>query len=185
MPTQPKNDQQITSWIATYRASLTRFIRSKVNNMAQVEDIQQEVWLKLLEHPAPQEIERIQNWLFTVARNFITDQRRKHRPYSFSQLADDAAKVEQQVNELFFDTWAEKELPSFIVESAEFWEVLKKELAKLPKEQREVFIAHELDSISFSDLSQQTGLPLNTLISRKRYAVLHLRKRFEHLRTER
>jgi len=81
MPTQPKNDQQITSWIATYRASLTRFIRSEVNNMAQFEDVQQEVWLKLLEHPALQEIERIQNWLFTVACNFITDQRRKHRPY--------------------------------------------------------------------------------------------------------
>ena len=100
-------------------------------------------------------------------------------------IAITIAKVEQQVNELFFDTWAEKELPSFIVESAEFWEVLKKELAKLPKEQREVFIAHELDGVSFNDLSEQTGLPLNTLISRKRYAVLHLRKRFEHLRTER
>lgn len=185
MPSQPKKDKQITSWIATYRASLTRFIRSKVNNVAQVEDIQQEVWLKLLEHPAPQQIKSIQNWLFAVARNYIVDLNRKHRPYNFSQLSDDAAKVERQVNELFFDAWAEKELPSFIVESAEFWEVLKKELAKLPKEQREVFIAHELDGVSFSDLCEQTGLPLNTLISRKRYAVLHLRKRFEHLRTER
>lgn len=182
MPPQPKDKQTIAAWFIQHSASLARFIRSKVRNVTLAEDILQDVWVKALEHPAPEEIGKVQNWLLTIARNRIIDESRKHRPYNFSQIAEEDAKVEQRVNELFFEVWAEKELPSFILESEEFWEVLKKELAKLPVEQRTVFIAHELEGIPFSELSEKMGLPLSTLISRKRYAVLQLRKRFNHLR---
>ena len=178
MPKDTKNSNAISHWINAHEAALQRFIRAKTPDAAQVEDILQDVWTKLLEHPAPESILHLRNWLFTVARNLMLDRRRKQKALCFSQLAPEVATN----LDLYFNAWASAELPSDVLESQEFWDALQAELARLPPAQREVFVQHELEAIPMKELSLRSGIPINTLLSRKRYAVLHLRKRFEQLK---
>ena len=106
------------------------------------------------------------------------NRRRKPKALCFSELVS----ADQPNLDLYFDAWAAAELPSDVLESREFWDALQAELARLPPAQREVFIQHEMEEIPMKELSLRTGIPINTLLSRKRYAVLRLRKRFEQLK---
>ena len=162
---------------------LMRFIRARVANEADAEDILQDVWRQLVTTLEEGPIERVGAWLYTVARNRIINQYRKPRMPSLDALA---AEVELD-DEAF-------ELPESLLRKATtpenedlrnlFWERLHAALAELPAEQRQVFVWHELEGLSFQEIAALTGENLNTLLSRKRYAVQHLRRRFQHLHDE-
>ena len=178
-----QREQTITDWFRQYSRRVLAFVRSKISDLEAAEDAAQDVWLQLTRQPDLGSIEQVGNWLFTAARNRVTDYYRKKRPISFSQLAIDHTDNESGDDEgladnLFSDHWLEDTLPDALLESQEFWEELDRALTLLPAAQREVFVAHELYEVSFREMAEQTGVPINTLLTRKRYAVLRLREHF-------
>lgn len=170
----------IADTIKTYGKRLLGFIKQRVAVHEDAEDILQDVLYQFVGNA--DSIEETGSWLFKVARNRITDNYRKHK----LPLAEDIFPATEE--EEGFD-W--KELIQSPAETSEtaflrnlFWEELQAALDELPAEQRDVFIMNEIDGIPFKDLSEQTGIPIPTLISRKRYAVLHLLGRLAVLRDE-
>ena len=171
-----EQDRQISDVIAEERARLRNFIRRRVPNEADVEDLLREVFYELVEaNRLLMPIDYVTGWLFRVARNRITDLFRKKRPENFTDRA-----VSDEEGELLR---IEDLLPSPDAgpEALHFRNVLLDELklalGELPDEQRAVFVAHELEGRSFKELSAESGASVNTLLARKRYAVLHLRER--------
>jgi RNA polymerase sigma factor (sigma-70 family) len=178
-----EQDRQISDIVAGERARLRNFIRRRVPDPSDAEDIVQEVFYELVDaNRLLMPIEHVTGWLFRVARNRITDLFRKKRPITFSDAA-----VEDESGELL---QLEDLLPSPDAgpEALYFRSVLLDELefalAELPRDQREVFIAHELEGRSFKELSAESGVNVNTLLARKRYAVLHLRERLQSIYDE-
>ena len=178
-----EQDRQISDIVAGERARLRNFIRRRVPDPSDAEDIVQEVFYELVDaNRLLMPIEHVTGWLFRVARNRITDLFRKKRPIAFSDAA-----VEDESGELL---QLEDLLPSPDAgpEALYFRSVLLDELefalAELPRDQREVFIAHELEGRSFKELSAESGVNVNTLLARKRYAVLHLRERLQSIYDE-
>jgi len=178
-----EQDRKISEIVAEERSRLRNFIRRRVPDPADAEDIVQEVFYELVEaNRLLMPIEHVTGWLFRVARNRITDLFRKKKPEIFSDAA-----VEGEDGELLR---IEDLLPSPDAgpEALYFRNVLLDELElaldELPDEQREVFVAHELEGRSFKELSAATGVSVNTLLSRKRYAVLHLRERLQTIHDE-
>ena len=170
----------ITDTINAYSKRLMGFIRKRVNSEADAEDVLQDVFQQLAGHSEP--IEQMTAWLFRVARNKITDRRRKKRPEAIEDIfSSDDEELSLDWTELFSQEGADPETEYI---RSLFWEQLTTALAELPADQRWVFVKHELDGIPFNELSKETGEPVNTLISRKRYAVLHLRERLRMLRDE-
>jgi RNA polymerase sigma factor (sigma-70 family) len=178
-----EQDRQISEIVAEQRSRLRNFIRRRVPDPSDAEDIVQEVFYELVEaNRLLMPIEHVTGWLFRVARNRITDLFRKKKPEAFSDAA-----VEDQDGELLR---IEDLLPSPDAgpEALYFRNVLLDELEfaldELPREQREVFVAHELEGRSFKEMAAETGVSVNTLLSRKRYAVLHLRERLQSIHDE-
>ncbi|RYG35295.1 MAG: RNA polymerase sigma factor [Chitinophagaceae bacterium] len=170
----------ITQTINAYSKRLLGFIRKRVKNEADAEDILQDVFYQFIGNTQP--IDQVTSWLFTVARNKIIDRKRKHKP----DLLEDIYPERQ--DELSFD-WTdifteEKENPETDYLRNLFWEELNVALSELPEEQRSVFVMNELDGIPFKEIAEKTGVAVNTLLSRKRYAVLHLRNRLQVMREE-
>ncbi len=178
MTTEQKGN--ITRVINDYSRRLLGFIRKRVNNEADAEDILQDVFYQFIGNTQP--IEQLTAWLFTVARNKITDKQRKKKPEA---LEDVYASAEEDVafdwTEIFFD---DTDNPETAYLRNLFWEALDNALNELPAEQREVFVMNEIDGIPFKEIAEKTGLTVNTLLSRKRYAVLHLRDRLSVLKDE-
>ena len=178
-----EQDRQISEVVAEQRSRLRNFIRRRVPDPADAEDIVQEVFYELVEaNRLLMPIEHVTGWLFRVARNRITDLFRKKKPVKFSDAA-----IEDETGELL---QIEDLLPSPDAgpEALYFRSVLLEEmeiaLEELPDEQREVFVAHSLEGRSFKELSAESGVSVNTLLSRKRYAVLHLRRRLQSFHDE-
>ena len=172
--------RNITEVINAYSKRLLGFIRKRVDNPSDAEDILQDVFYQLVDNHQP--IEQLTGWLFTVARNKITDRQRKRKP----DLLDDLFSSEEGEEwggwaELFFD---ENNNPETEYLRGLFWETLNTALNELPKEQKQVFVLNELEGIPFKEIAEKTGESVNTLLSRKRYAVLHLRERLAVLRDE-
>lgn len=182
--TTRQRDNKITHWFGQYGRRVLAYIQSRIRDLEVAEDTAQDVWLQLTRQEDLDQIEEVGSWLFTTARNRITDYYRKQKTIPFSQLAGGAAEdpEEDAEEDLMFDQWVSEHLPDSILESREFWDELNRALALLPPEQREVFVAHELNEVSFKEMSDKTGVPLNTLLARKRYAVLRLREYFEERR---
>jgi len=178
-----EQDRHISEVIAEEQSRLRSFIRRRVANDADVEDLLQEVFYELVQAGRLlKPIDYVTGWLFRVARNRITDFFRKKRPETFGEAA-----VESDDGELLE---IEELLPSpdlgpeaLFIRRA-LLDELKAALAELPAEQREVFLAHEMDGRSFKELAAETGVSVNTLLSRKRYAVLHLRARLQRIHDE-
>lgn len=178
-----EQDRQISEIVAEERPRLRNFIRRRVPDPADVEDIVQEVFYELVEaNRLLMPIDHVTGWLFRVARNRITDLFRKKKPEPFSDT-----RVEEedggllQIEDLLPSPDAGPEalyLRSVLLDELEL------ALDELPEEQREVFIAHELEGRSFKELSADSGVKVNTLLSRKRYAVLHLRERLQDIYDE-
>jgi RNA polymerase sigma factor (sigma-70 family) len=178
-----EQDRRISDIVAKERSRLRNFIRRRVPDPADAEDIVQEVFYELVEaNRLLMPIEHVTGWLFRVARNRIIDLLRKKRPEAFSDAAVEGEGGEMlQIEDLLPS-------PDAGPEALYFRHVLLDELElaidELPEEQHDVFVAHELEGRSFKDLAAETGVNLNTLLSRKRYAVLHLRERLQSVYDE-
>lgn len=178
-----EQDRRISEIVAEQRSRLRNFIRRRVPNEADVEDLLQEVFYELVEaNRMLMPIEHVTGWLFRVARNRITDLFRKKTPESFSDqaLADEDGEL-LRIEDLLPSPDAGPEalyVRNVLLEELEF------ALDELPDERREVFVAHELEGRSFKELSAESGVSVNTLLSRKRYAVLHLRERLQSIYDE-
>jgi RNA polymerase sigma factor (sigma-70 family) len=162
---------------------LIRFIRARVPSDADAEDILQDVWRQLVSALEDGPIEHVGAWLYTVARNRIIDQYRKPRMASLDALASEM-ELDGEPFEFPESIRRDDRTPESEYLRSLFWEKLHAALAELPPEQRQVFVWHELEGFSFQDIAGLTGENLNTLLSRKRYAVLHLRRRLQMVREE-
>jgi len=177
--TNVKEKQHIADIIKNYGSRLQGFIRKRVRNSEDADDILQEVYYQLADADRMlKPIDQMAAWLFTVARNRITDLYRKKKtesmPEFFTETEDEGSFKE--LRDLMFDNGSTPEdnyLRSLV------WIELDKALDELPEEQRLVFELTELKGLSFKEISEQTGVTVNTLISRKRYAVLVLRERLQ------
>ena len=178
-----EQDRQIADVIAKERLRLRSFIRRRVPNDADADDLLQDVFAELVEaYRLLMPIDFVTGWLFRVARNRITDLFRKKRPEAFSDaLQEDGDGSLLDVEDLLPspDAGPEAQLIRSIL-----LDELQRALAELPPAQRDVFVAHELEGRSFKELSAESGVTVNTLLSRKRYAVLHLRKRLQSVHDE-
>jgi RNA polymerase sigma factor (sigma-70 family) len=167
----------IATIVREYSRRLFGFIRKRVTNEADAEDILQDVFYQLLGNKEP--IDQITAWLFTVARNKITDRKRKKQAVAMDGFFTEGENGETaEWMEILMDNSAN---PETIYLRNLFQETLKEALDELPEEQKMAFILNEMDGIPFKQIAEETGIPINTLISRKRYAVLHLRTKLTDL----
>jgi len=170
-----EQDFHISRIVTEERSRLRNFIRRRVPDPADAEDIVQEVFSELVEaNRLLMPIEHITGWLFRVARNRITDlfRKKKAQPFSQSVIESDDGEL-LRIEDLLPSPDAG---PEALFARSVLLDELDHALDELPGEQREVFVAHELEGKSFKDLSAETGVNVNTLLARKRYAVLHLRE---------
>jgi RNA polymerase sigma factor (sigma-70 family) len=170
-------DREIASTVQRERGRLLAFIRRRIADAAEAEDVLQDALYELVRaYRMMQPVEQAGAWLTRVARNRLIDRFRSNRPEA---LADQAsARSENDDDGAFEDLLpAEEDGPESAVMRELLLEEIEAALAELPREQREVFVAHELDGLSFRELSARSGVSVNTLLSRKRYAVLHLQQR--------
>ncbi len=175
-----EQDRQISEVIAAERPRLRSFIRRRVPNEADVEDLLQEVFYELVEaRRLLMPIDYMTGWLFRVARNRITDLFRKKKPENFADAAvqDDDGEL-MRIEDLLPSSDAG---PEALYVRNLLLDELEIALSELPGEQRDVFVAHEIDGRSFKELAAESGVNVNTLLSRKRYAVLHLRHRLQSI----
>lgn len=164
------------------RRRLFAFIRDRVSDLQDAEDILQDVFFQLVNHyDSIESLDRVSSWLFTVARNKITDSYRKKRPERFSQLRQDDGEAPLNLNEILPDLSGQ---PDELYARGLVLDALEAALDELPPEQRDVFVAHEFEGVSFKQMAEESGLSVNTLLSRKRYAVLHLRERLKEVYDE-
>jgi len=178
-----EQDRQIADVIAKEQPGLRSFIRRRVANEADAEDLLQEVFFELVRaHRLLLPIDFVTGWLYRVARNRITDLFRKKRSQAFSEAATENDEGELlQFEDLLPARGGGPEaeyLRNLLLEE------LKRAIAELPAEQQEIFVAHELEGRSFKELATETGVNVNTLLSRKRYAVLQLRTRLQDIHDE-
>ncbi|HNM09080.1 MAG TPA: sigma-70 family RNA polymerase sigma factor [Chitinophagales bacterium] len=165
------------------RKKLLQFIRTRVANEEDARDILQDVFYQLASnHTMVETIENMASWLYRVTRNRIIDWYRKRKTDSMDVMA----AYDDEGEDGYFTGLAtlstdNSDNPDTLYERQLVWETMYNALAELPEEQREVFILHELENKSFNEIAEITGAPLNTLLSRKRYAVLHLRERLQGL----
>jgi RNA polymerase sigma factor (sigma-70 family) len=180
----PDQDKQITEVVARERNRLRSFIRRRVSDPSDVDDILQEVFYELVEAARLlQPVEQVGAWLFRVARNRIIDRFRKARSTPAAQ--DQTSTVgDDEVRSLEELLPSREDGPEALYARRVLLEELDAALEELPAAQRDVFLAHELEGRSFRELAQETGLSINTLLARKRYAVLHLRKRLRAIYRE-
>jgi len=178
------NRQSISQTVEKEQSRLFNFIRKRVKSTVDAEDILQDVFYQFVRVSEDVNvIEKASAWLFQVARNKITDLYRKKKSTSFTQLNSRNEGEEESLN--FEDYIPDlKDLPDAILTREMVWEVLDEGLSEIPKEQREVFMMHEFDDLSFNEISELTGEQVNTLISRKRYAIVYLRKKLGDLYDE-
>ena len=177
-----EQDRRISEIIAEERSRLRNFIRRRVPNPSDVEDILQEVFYKLVEaNRLLMPIDHVTGWLFRVARNRITDLFRKKKAESFSEAVENEDGEALRIEDLLPSSEAG---PEALYVRNLLLDELERALEELPDEQRQVFVAHELEGRSFKELSAESGVNVNTLLSRKRYAVLHLRERLQSVYDE-
>ena len=172
----------ISSVISRFGKRLQSFIRRRVNSDADAEDVLQDVWYQLTAAVDSEPIEQVSSWLFTVARNKITDRYRKKKTASLEDLlGSDDEQSGASFRDILLD---DSNNPETDYLRTLFWKELQDALQELPEEQRNVFVWNELEDIPFKEIAESSGTPVNTLISRKRYAVLHLRERLQSLYDE-
>ena len=178
-----EQDQRISEVVTREQSRLRNFIRRRVPDPRDAEDILQDVFYELVEaNRLLMPIEHVTGWLFRVARNRITDLFRKKKPESFS----DAAVADDDEEPLFLEDLlpSPDAGPDALYARSVLLDAIEVALEELPEEQREVFVAHEVEGLSFKEIAAETGVSVNTLLSRKRYAVLHLRERLQKIYDE-
>jgi RNA polymerase sigma factor (sigma-70 family) len=178
-----EQDQRISEAIDRDKARLRNFIRRRVADPSDAEDILQEVFYELVEaYRLMKPIEQVGAWLFRVARNRITDLFRKKKP---AASTNDPVVAEDGESLTLEDLLPSPDAgPEAAYARTVLLEELEDALEELPDVQREVFIAHEIEGRSFKELAVETGVSVNTLLSRKHYAVIHLRERLQEVYDE-
>jgi RNA polymerase sigma factor (sigma-70 family) len=182
-PMALEQDRRIAEVVERERSRLRSFIRRRVPDPRDAEDVLQDVFYALVEaNRLLMPIDHVTGWLFRVARNRVTDLFRKKKPDSFS----DAAVADEDGERLqLADLLPSPEAgPEALYARNVLLDELELAIDELPEEQREVFVAHELEGRSFKEMAAETGVSVNTLLSRKRYAVLHLRERLQGIYEE-
>ena len=179
-----ERNSHVLNAIKAYGKNLLGFIRKRVKNDADAEDILQDVWYQFSALVNSEPIEQTGAWLYKVARNKITDKHKKKSETLLDDLftgGDDDDDDTSGFKDLLMpdDSTPETEYVRNL-----FWEQLFSALDELPEEQKQVFIWQEMEDMTFQEISEMTGVNVNTLVSRKRYAVLHLRDRLQQLYQE-
>ena len=176
-----EQDRRITEAVKQEQSRLRNFIRRRVPDPRDAEDILQEVFSELVEaNRLLMPIDHLTGWLFRVARNRITDLFRKRRPQS---LSDGVVGEEESLT--LEDLLPSPDAgPDALYARSVLLEEIEEALDELPEEQREVFVEHEIEGRSFKEMSAESGVNVNTLLARKRYAVLHLRERLQSIYDE-
>lgn len=178
-----EQNRRISEVIQQERRRLFQFIRNRVYDEGDAEDILQDVFFELIEaYRLMKPVEQVGAWLYRVARNRIIDRFRKRKPEALGEGPlhageEDALSLEERLPSP--DAGPEASYAQRVL-----LEELEAALDELPEEQRDVFVAHEMDGRSFKQLAEETGLSINTLLSRKHYAVLHLRRRLQAIYEE-
>jgi len=182
-PLMSAEEQRISDVVEQEQIRLRNFIRSRVPDVLDAEDILQDVFHELVEaNHLLVPIDHVTGWLFQVARNRITDLFRKKQP---ERLSEPQAVGESGEELLLEDILPSADAgPDALYARKALLAELERALGELPQAQREVFLAHEVEGRSFNEIAAETGTGLNTLLSRKRYAVLYLRERLQHLYNE-
>jgi RNA polymerase sigma factor (sigma-70 family) len=179
-PMTGEQDGRISAAVQQEQARLRAFIRRRVPDQGDAEDILQDVFYELVQaYRLLQPIEQVGAWLFRVARNRITDRFRKKQSVSFSDVHATSEDDEPlSLEDLLPSPDAG---PEAAYARSLLLDELEDALNELSDEQRQVFVAHEIEGLSFKQIAAETGVNLNTLLSRKRYAVLYLRQRLEEI----
>jgi RNA polymerase sigma factor (sigma-70 family) len=168
-------DSDLAATVVRERSRLGNFIRRRVHDPLEAEDLLQDVLEELVEaYRLPEPLEQASAWLFRVARNRIIDRFRRNKRRS-TDLADES----DQEYRLYLQLPGLDQGPEALYARSIVLETLQRALDELPSEQRDVFVKHELEGSSFKHMAQSSGIPLNTLLARKRSAVLHLRSRLQ------
>lgn len=175
-----ERDNDITATVLRERSKLGNFIRRRVHDQGEAEDILQDVFHEFVQaYRLPAPIEQVSAWLFRVARNRIIDRFRKRREQPLADIADNQDDPDNLDYRLDLALPATDAGPEAVYARSRLLEALQAALDELPPDQREVFVAHELEGRSFKELASGSGVGVNTLLARKRYAVLHLRVRLQ------
>jgi RNA polymerase sigma factor (sigma-70 family) len=175
-PTDIERDNAIAATVLRERGRLGNFIRRRVSDASEAEDILQDVFESFVEaYSLPEPIEQAGAWMFRAARNLIIDRFRKKREVLLEPADDD------DEYHLGFELPSLEDGPEAAYARAVLLDRLQIALDELPQNQREVFVAHELDGVGFKQMALDSGVPMNTLLARKRYAVLHLRERLRDI----
>lgn len=176
-----RREIEIADTVTKERKRLLNFIRQRVPDRDDAEDILQDVFVQFTQaYRKIESIERVTAWLFRVTRNKIADLYRKKKPESFSHMRSRDAEDEEALS-------LEDILPNMNIDPEDsmmrdvIWEALEAALEEMPTSQRDVFVMHEFEDISFREMSEISGESINTLLSRKRYAVQFLRKKLEDI----
>ena len=178
-----EQDQRISDVVIREQSRLRNFIRRRVPDPRDAEDILQDVFCELVEaNRLLMPIDHVTGWLFRVARNRIIDFFRKKKPQSFSDtaIADDDDELLRLEDLLPSPDGG----PEALYARRVLLDELELAIDELPEDQREAFVGHELEGRSFKQMAAESGVSVNTLLSRKRYAVLHLRERLQKIYTE-
>lgn len=175
---QLRNNEKIRQTFQQEKNRLLAFIRKRVADQTDAEDILQDVFFQFTESLSlPVPIEKVTSWLFRVARNKIIDRYRKRKPESLDKYFHTPEDDESlSLTDILTDA---QDSPEDMYTRELIWTQLAAALEELPVEQRQVFVWHELEEKSFKEIAEMTGATVNTLLSRKRYAVLYLRKRLQ------
>ncbi|WP_245752417.1 RNA polymerase sigma factor [Chitinophaga arvensicola] len=178
-----EQNERIQATVKQERKRLLHFIRQRVNNASDAEDILQDVFYQFTEYlRLGSQVDSITGWLFAVTRNKITDWFRKKKETPFSDFTREIEGEEVLfLPELLSDKNQEADTP---MAKKIMSEAIMEAISELPDDQRQVFLQHELEGKSFKQMSEETGVGVNTLLSRKRYAVLFLRERLAELYSE-
>lgn len=177
--------QVVETAVANESNRLLNFIKSRVSDKDDAEDILQDVFIQLWQgYQTIESLEKVTAWMFRVARNKIVDLYRKKKPENFSAIerpgqSDDAEPL--LLAEILRDGEGD---PDDVYTRELIWDSIEEVLAELPKAQRDVFVWHELEGLSFKEMEEKTGDSINTLLSRKRYAIKYLRRRLIKLYEE-
>ena len=188
-PTMPNptadQDNAITATVLRERARLGNFIARRVRDQTEADDILQDVFYEFIQaYRLPAPIEQASAWLFRVARNRIIDRFRKKKELSLNDPVGDDPDSDDSEYRLDLMLPATEDGPEAAYAKSVLLTELELALDELPANQRDVFIAHEIDGLSFKEMAAHSGVPVNTLLARKRYAVLSLRRRLQTIYDE-
>jgi len=181
IPMAEQKSQNIIQTVQEYGKRLFGFIRGRVKTDEDAQDILQDVWYQLSNVTNIDSIEQVGSWLYTVARNKITDKYRKQTTQHLEDFVYEDEDGEVSYKDILL---ADFKTPEDDHLKQVFWEELFKALDELPEEQKQVFVLNELEDLTFREIAERTGENIKTLISRKRYAVAYLRERLKTIYIE-